>query len=69
MEIKVSLVTIGSVKATVANSGNYPVSMTGNATCERTTTTTTTNTDPTTPNGDKFIQISAFLFMLILTVF
>ncbi len=67
VEIKVSLVTIGSVKATVANSGNYPVSMSGNVTCG--TTTNTINTDPTTPNGDKFIQISAFLFMLMLTVF
>ena len=70
MEIKVQLVTIGNVNATVANSGNYPVSMSGNATCETTTNiTNTTNTDSNISKGDKFIQISAFLFMLILTVF
>ena len=67
MEIKVQLVTIGNVNATVANSGDYHVSMSGNATCG--TSTNTTNTDSTTPNDDKFIQINAFLFMLLLTVF
>ena len=46
MEIKVQLVTIGNVNATVANRGNYPVSMSGNATYETTTNiTNTTNTD------------------------
>ena len=68
MEIKVQLVTIGNVNATVANSGNYPVSMSGNATCEG-TTTTTTNTNTTTTDAGKFIQLSGFLFLFILTVF
>ena len=70
MEIKVQLVTIGNVNATVVNNGNYPVLMSGNATYETTTNiTNTTNTDSNISKGDKFNQISAFLFMLILTVF
>ena len=45
MEIKVQLVTIGNVNATVVNNGNYPVLMSGNATCGTTTNiTNTTNT-------------------------
>ena len=70
MEIKVQLVTIGNVNATVVNNGNYPVLMSGNATCGTTSNiTNTTNTDSNISKGDKFNQISAFLFMLILTVF
>jgi hypothetical protein len=71
-EIKVNAVAIGTITATVANSGTFPLSMTGAATCEgttTTTTTTTTNTDSNTTDAGKFIQISAFLFLFILTVF
>ena len=70
-EIKVNAVAIGTITAT-PKTGSYPLSMSGTATCEGTTTTTTTNTtntDSTTTDGGKFIQISAFLFLFILTVF
>lgn len=71
-EIKVNAVAIGSITATL-KSGTFPLSMTGTATCEgtttTTTTTTTTNTDSNTTDAGKFIQISAFLFLFILTVF
>ena len=56
-------VTVGKIEATVAD-GDFPVAMDGKATCEG-----TASSDPTTPNGNKFIQISGFLFLLILTVF
>lgn len=62
-EIKVKSVTVGKIEATVAD-GDFPVAMDGKATCEG-----TASSDPTTPNGNKFIQISGFLFLLILTVF
>ena len=51
-------VTIGTITAT-----GTPLEMTGTATCDP------ASSDPTTPNSGKFIQISGFLFLLILTVF
>ena len=58
-EIKVKTVVIGTITATVAEGG---VAMEGKATCEG-------SSDTPTPDGGKFIQISGFLFLLILTVF
>ena len=63
-EIKVQSVTLGTT-ATSLTSTSTPVAMTGTATCEG----TPASSDTTTPNGGKFIQISGFLFLLILTVF
>ena len=62
-DIKVNSVTIAGKDA----NGTFPVAMNGKATCHNTTTNTitiTTNTDSNT-----FIQISGFIFLLILTVF
>ena len=61
-DIKVKTVVIGTITATVAEGG---VAMEGKATCEG----TPASSDTTTPDGGKFIQISGFLFLLILTVF
>ena len=58
-DIKVKTVVIGTITATVAEGG---VAMEGKATCEGSSDTTTTD-------DGKFIQISGFLFLLILTVF
>ena len=73
VEIKVQSVTIGGAAATAASGKTLPLAMSANATCEGTTTTTnttnTTNTDSTTPDAGKFIQISGFLFLFILTIF
>ena len=66
--ISVQSVSIGNVTATVANSGSFPLNMTGTATCEGTTTTTTTTTTTSTDNG-KFIQISGILFLIIFILF
>lgn len=67
-EIEVESVTIGKIKATVpadVNEGKFPLSMDGKATCEG----TPASSDTPTTNSGKFIQISGFLFLLILTVF
>ena len=73
VEIKVQSVTIGGAPASAASGKTLPLTMSGNATCEGTTTTTTTtnttNTDSTTTDAGKFIQISGFLFLFILTIF
>ena len=61
-DIKVKTVVIGTITATVAEGG---VAMEGKATCEG----TPASSDTTTPDGGKFIQISGFLFLLILTLF
>ena len=67
-EIKVKSVAIGEIDATVAGEGkDFPVAMEGKATCEGTASSDPTTT--TTTTGGKFIQISGFLFLLILTVF
>ena len=58
-------VAIGAIDATVdGQDKDFPVAMEGKATCEG-----TASSDPTTTTGGKFIQISGFLFLLILTVF
>ena len=61
-DIKVKTVVIGTITATVAEGG---VAMEGKATCEG----TPASSDTTTTDSGKFIQISGFLFLLILTVF
>ena len=61
-DIKVKTVVIGTITATVAEGG---VAMEGKATCEG----TPASSDTTTTNSGKFIQISGFLFLFILTVF
>lgn len=58
-DIKVQKVVIGTTEASVANNGNYPVTMTGKANCEGTPDS----------NPSQFIQISGLLFLLILTIF
>ena len=55
--IKVNSVVIGTITAT-----GTPLEMNEKATCEG-------SSDTTTPNSGKFIQISGFLFLLILTAF
>jgi hypothetical protein len=72
VQIKVQSVTIGGAAASAASGATLPLTMSANATCEGTTTTTTTNTtntDSTTTDAGKFIQISGFLFLFILTIF
>ena len=65
-DIKVNSVTIAGKDA----NGTFPVAMNGKATCHNTTTNTTTITINTTNTGSNaFIQISGFIFLLILTVF
>jgi hypothetical protein len=63
-DIKVQSVAITSVTVSAATGVTYPLSINEKATCEG-----TASSDSSTPDGDKFIQISGFLFLLILTVF
>ena len=63
-DIKVQSVAITSVTVSAATGVTYPLSINEKATCEG-----TASSDPSTPDGDKFIQISGFLFLLILIVF
>lgn len=64
-EIKVQSVAIASATVAGDTGVTFPVAMSGTATCEG----TPASSDTTTPDGGKFIQISGFLFLLILTVF
>ena len=64
-EIKVQSVAIASATVAGDTGVTFPVAMSGSATCEG----TPASSDTTTPDGGKFIQISGFLFLLILTVF
>ena len=63
-DIKVQSVAITSVTVSAATGVTYPLSINEKATCEGTPSSETTPT-----NNGKFIQISGFLFLLILTVF
>ena len=63
-DIKVQSVAITSVTVSAATGVTYPLSINEKATCEG-----TASSDSSTPDGDKFIQISGFLFLLILTAF
>ena len=62
--IKVNSVAITSVTVSAANGVTYPLSITEKATCEGTPASAEPN-----PSNGKFIQISGFLFLLILTAF
>ena len=65
-DIKVNSVTIAGKDA----NGTFPVAMNGKATCHNTTTNTTTITiNPTNTDSNTFIQISGFIFLLMLSVF
>ena len=64
-DIKVQSVAITSVTVSAASGVSYPLSITEKATCEG----TPASSDTTTTDGGKFIQISGFLFLFILTVF
>ena len=65
-DIKVNSVTIAGKNA----NGTFPVAMNGKATCNNTTTNTTTITINTTnTDSNTFIQISGFIFLLMLSVF
>ena len=64
-EIKVQSVAIASATVAADTGVTFPVAMSGTATCEG----TPASSDTPTPDGGKFIQISGFLFLLILTVF
>ena len=63
-DIKVQSVAITSVTVSAATGVTYPLSINEKATCEGTPSSETTPT-----NNGKFIQISGFLFLLILTLF
>ncbi len=62
-DIKVNSVSIAGKDA----NGTFPIAMNGKATCHTTTTNTTTIT--TNTDSNTFIQISGFIFLLMLTVF